>query len=284
MNLPKHKKWIAPTVMAMAAASAVAYYVYQSRQIEVTEYVYGNPKIPEAFEGFRMAVVTGLRVRRFGKEQEKLIDLLKKNEPNLIAIIGDLHGYRDRQNPPLMAFIGQAIKIAPTYMVPGHRDDQGSRGGAPLQKALSEVGAVVLDNQKETLYRDGAVLELIGLRDCGCAVRAAGITRRALQVHDALKTIAAGPTGNLRILLSGRPGPAEVCLANGVDLALSGSADRILRAKQQGDLERAAGRHQTGALTLIISRGAGNHFFPVRINHRPELVMVTLTGKDKKSR
>lgn len=282
-------KWIAAMTAAAAAAVAAAYCVYQNNCIEVTELTYRHPKVPGAFDDFRIAVVADLHGKQFGPGQEKLAGLLEKSEPDLIAVIGDLIDCRRRHLVPAVTLIERAAKIAPVCYVPGNHEGRAPHLYKPLKEALREAGVMILEDQKETLYRDGAVIELIGLRDPDFTVRGSGTTRKALQIHYALKTAAAGPTSNLRILLSHRPELAEVYCANGVDLALTGHAHggqwrlpdrRGLFAPSQGFLPRLVdGAHQIGTLTLLVSRGLGNSCFPVRINNRPELIMVTLTGQ-----
>ncbi|HCB90687.1 MAG TPA: phosphoesterase, partial [Ruminococcaceae bacterium] len=38
-----------------------------------------------------------------------------------------------------------------------------------------------------------------------------------------------------------------------------------------------AGVHQKGRTKMVVSRGLGNSLAPLRINNRPELVVLTLT-------
>ena len=55
-----------------------------------------------------------------------------------------------------------------------------------------------------------------------------------------------------------------------------------LFAPGQGSFpEYAGGLYEMPDCTMIVSRGLGNSLFPLRINNRPELVIITLGGTDK---
>lgn len=219
----KRIPWLGKAAAAAAAVTAAAAYcAYQNRRIEKAELICQNPKVPAVFEGFRISVISGLRAVHLKGRQNKLIDLLKKSEPDRIVIIGGLIENRSGRLQSALTLLMRAARIAPVYYIPGSRETSTTSLNSLFRKALTKTGIMWLENQKEMLYCDGAVVELIGLCDADFFVRSDGLTSRALAAHDALKAAAGKSGGSLRILLSNRPGPAEICRANGVDLALAG--------------------------------------------------------------
>lgn len=88
------------------------------------------------------------------------------------------------------------------------------------------------------------------------------------------------------ILLSHRPELFNVYAAHSIDLILSGHAHggqvRLpfvggLVAPNQGLFPKYdEGIYEIGPSKMVVSRGLGNSIFPVRINNRPELVVITL--------
>ena len=88
------------------------------------------------------------------------------------------------------------------------------------------------------------------------------------------------------ILLSHRPELFEEYVSEEVDLVLSGHAHggqfRVpfiggIIAPNQGLFPKYdAGKYSKNHTTMIVSRGIGNSIIPVRINNRPEIVIVEL--------
>ena len=93
-------------------------------------------------------------------------------------------------------------------------------------------------------------------------------------------------TDDYCILLSHRPETFDIYLANDIDLVLSGHTHggqvRIpflggYYAPNQGKWPKYdAGKFTEENTTMIISRGIGNSIIPIRINNRPEIVIVEL--------
>ena len=91
------------------------------------------------------------------------------------------------------------------------------------------------------------------------------------------------------ILLSHRPELFQTYVSTGVDLVLTGHAHggqfRIpfiggLIAPNQGLFPKyTSGLVQDKGTKMVISRGLGNSILPVRINNRPELVVVKLLSE-----
>jgi predicted MPP superfamily phosphohydrolase len=87
------------------------------------------------------------------------------------------------------------------------------------------------------------------------------------------------------ILLSHRPELWDTYLTYGVDLVLSGHAHggqvRIpflggVIAPDQGFWPRfSEGQIEHDGTIMIVSRGLGNSILPLRVNNRPEVVVVT---------
>ncbi|WP_455769208.1 metallophosphoesterase [Marinilactibacillus psychrotolerans] len=96
------------------------------------------------------------------------------------------------------------------------------------------------------------------------------------------------PHLRFKVLLSHRPELFETYAAHGFDLVFSGHAHggqfRLpfiggLIAPNQGLFpEYTAGIYSKKQTRMIVSRGLGNSVIPIRINNRPELVIVTLSN------
>ena len=107
-------------------------------------------------------------------------------------------------------------------------------------------------------------------------------------VNTRLKNLKAGRNA-FTVLLSHRPELFETYVENNIDLVLSGHTHGgqirlpvigAVVVPDQGFFPKYdAGLFKSGNTNMIISRGLGNSLIPIRINCRPELVIVTLESK-----
>lgn len=187
-----------------------------------------------------------------------------------------------------MEFIRGAIQIAPVYYVTGNHEPRVSEF-FQLEKQLKAAGVTVLRNQSTALQRGGEYIRLIGLDDPAFTSENRAVTE-AGAVDGVLKDIPSDAGGYV-ILLSHRPELLDVYAENNIDLVLSGHAHggqvRLpfvggLIAPNQGFLPKyTAGVHKEKQTTLVVSRGLGNSIVPLRVNNRPELVVIALSSSSE---
>ena len=143
---------------------------------------------------------------------------------------------------------------------------------------------VILENQKVQITREGGSITLVGIGDPSFQEDylfgdSESVARQAI---DDLQNESDGYT----ILLSHRPELFDLYVDTGMDLVFSGHAHggqfRLplvggLVAPNQGFIpEYDAGQFTEENTTMIVSRGVGNSIIPIRVNNRPEIVVVTL--------
>ena len=257
--------------------------LWGNKAVQVTDLPLALDRLPEGFEGFRIAHLSDLHNTEFGEDNEKLLGLLRKAEPDIIAITGDIVDSRRTDFAVALAFLEEAVKIAPCYYVTGNHEGRLSNY-RELKNGMEALGVVVLENKSAMLTAGRDTLTLMGIDDPNLAndglygekevVTAARI--QGLQTED---------TG-FSILLSHRPDLFDVYVRSGVDLVLSGHVHggqfRLpfvggLYAPSQGFFpEYDAGIFQRENTTMVVSRGLGNSAFPLRFNNRPEIILITL--------
>ena len=251
--------------------------------LEVNEYEIVNDRIPQGFDGFRIAQISDLHNAEFGERNEKLIQLLSQTDPDIIVITGDLIDSRHTDIEIALDFARQAIKLAPVYYVSGNHEAR-VREYEDLKMGLAEAGVVILENQKARITREGENITLMGIDDPSFLEDylfgdSESVARQAIEN---LQNESDGYT----VLLSHRPELFNLYVDTGMDLVFSGHAHggqfRLpfiggLVAPNQGFFpEYDAGLFSEGSTTMIVSRGVGNSIIPIRVNNRPEIVMVTL--------
>ncbi len=252
------------------------FWYWQNNGIQITEYAY-EEKVPEGFKGQRILQISDLQNKSFGKNHEILMKKLEGIKPDYIVITGDLVDRNRTDVEIVMEFIKQLKAVAPIYYVSGNHEHQSPKGTwEDLYKQLLENGVYVLENEKISIEKEGDILEWIGISDHSVNPN----------IEEVLKDLTTSNQEKFQILLSHRPELFEVYTETSVDLVFTGHAHggqiRLpflggLYSPHQGFFpEYTEGLHQANETTMVVSRGLGNSTFPLRVNNRPELVVVTL--------
>lgn len=236
-------------------------------------------KAPRDVSGLRIAHVSDLHNAEFGAGNRELLGLLAEQEPDLIAVTGDLVDSRHTDMNTALSFVGEAVEIAPVYYVPGNHEARLSDYGE-LRAGLEAAGAVVLEDRAVKYM--GA--NLIGLSDPDFALL--GDIFGEVPAMTRAKLSELTDPGGYNLLLSHRPELFETYKDSGIDLVLTGHAHggqfRLpfiggLIAPNQGFFPKYdSGLYTDGRTNMVVSRGLGNSIIPLRFNNRPEIVIVEL--------
>ena len=275
--MKKHK---ALRVLLILSAVLAAWLLWTNVRFETTHISIENEKIPAAFDGFKIAEAADLHNHPWGR---RLIDRLRAEQPDLIAVTGDLVDSSHTDTETAMEFIREAVKIAPVYYVTGNHeawlDDYGS-----LEAQLRGAGVHMMDDRTEWLERGGARICIAGVQDPDFVEGDFFEGVQAAVVQKKLEPLA--DVEEYCIVLCHRPERFEEYVQAGADLALTGHAHggqvRIpfvggLIAPNQGFFPKyTEGVYHENQTDMVVSRGLGNSVIPVRINNTPELVIVTL--------
>ena len=251
--------------------------------LEVNEYEIVSDRIPQGFDGFRIAQVSDLHNKDFGEGYGQLLTLLSQINPDIIVVTGDLIDSRQTDLDIALEFAWQAGKIARVYYVSGNHEARVPEY-EDLKIGLVKAGVVILENQKVQITREGESITIMGIDDPSFQEDylfgdSESVARQAIED---LKNESDGYT----ILLSHRPELFDLYVDTEMDLVFSGHAHggqfRLpfvggLVAPNQGFFPKYdAGQFNEENTTMIVSRGVGNSIIPIRFNNRPEIVLVTL--------
>ncbi len=279
----KLKKKRILVILSLILVVLIGWTLWGNTALEVNEYEIVSDRIPQGFDGFRIAQVSDLHNAEFGEGNGKLIEQLSQSAPDIIVITGDLIDSRHTDLNIALEFCREIMNIAPVYYVSGNHEARVDEY-SELKIGLAEADVIVLENEKLELTREGESITLIGLKDPSFRTDylfgdAASVTQYAL---GELQNASDGFT----ILLSHRPELFDTYVEAGVNLVFSGHAHggqfRLpliggLAAPNQGFFPKYdAGLFCEGKTTMIVSRGVGNSIIPFRINNPPEIVAVEL--------
>ncbi|MBQ7500853.1 MAG: metallophosphoesterase [Clostridia bacterium] len=274
------------TVLMLAVLAGLAQFTYWGNTTVATgRYTVSSEKIPEEFDGYKIAQVSDLHDACFGEDNSVLIDILEKEKPDMIALTGDIFDFRRLNIERSLSFVRRAVRIAPCYYVSGNHEEQLHNGFPKFLQQLRDEGVTTLMDEYTTVEKGGAQIVVMGVIDPLSAPKLNDLGVSGVIDHALTEIENAAPEG-YTVLLSHRPEVFRVYVDHKIDLALCGHAHggqiRLpiiggLYGPGQGLFPKYdAGRFTKDGTTMILSRGIGNSGFPVRFNNRPEIVIVEL--------
>lgn len=246
------------------------YFYWQINTVVVRKYTVYVDELPGNFAGFTILHLSDLHNKEFGKDQKNLLQLIRKQKYDVVAVTGDLVNKHDPKNEPVARLL-EGIKDKPLYFVPGNHDWW---TGFQTSKHLEQAGARVLLNDAERITKGGRHIWMVGVDD-------PYINRDRLDV--ALQRVN-DPAP--RILLAHAPNIFAAATRQDIDLVLVGHTHggqvRIpfvgaVTAPGQGLFPRwDYGLFASGETTMVINGGLGESGLPLRFNNKPEIVLIKL--------
>jgi predicted MPP superfamily phosphohydrolase len=257
-----------------ALAALTAFMYYGNRTLDVTEYELGFTDLPEAFDGYRIAVVSDLHAAVFGKENDRLFEAVRGAKPDIIALTGDATD-SPGQIPGVLETVKGLAEIAPVYYVTGNHEWE--KGEArELMRALPNAGARVLRNEIIPLERGGDIIYLLGLED----------PNGPADMKTPAEVFAELPDGGFCVTLVHRNTFLRRLAPLGAKLILCGHGHGgLIRIPGAGGLlghdlklfpEFTDGVYTIENTDILVSRGVGNNTGVPRIFNRPHIPVAIM--------
>lgn len=265
-------------LLVLAALLAAGFLLWGNCSLQTTETALVSPALPPAFDGLRIVELADLHGRVFGRGSRRLLAAVRRAEPDLICIDGDLFDERTdlAMLPPLLRGL---CAIAPVYYVTGNHEWRvpGLRG---ILAQMRACGVTVLQDDWRVLRRGEDALIVAGTDDpCGPAERKTPAELIADIRADA------GEAAFL-LLLTHRNDQLPQWSALGVQAVLAGHCHGgVVRLPFVGGLfgtDRRlfpawdAGLYRQGETALYVSRGLGYTNVHFRLFNRPEVAVIVL--------
>lgn len=278
------RKIIVLGIIAVLLVVLIIWIVWGNKALALNSYTITSDELPDSFNGFRIAQVSDLHNAEMGKDNDKLISILKDSAPNIIVITGDMIDSRNSKVDVALNFAEQAVKIAPCYYVTGNHEARVDEY-SDLKDGLLELGVIVLEDARVEIELSGETITLIGVDDPSFQTDYLfGDDETVMKSKlDELTSEDDGYT----VLLSHRPELFDIYVESGVDLVFSGHAHggqfRLpfiggVAAPNPGLFPKYdAGIYTEGNTNMVVSRGVGNSIIPFRVNNRPEVILIELT-------
>ena len=277
----KHKKTLQISIVVVAVL-LVIWLIWGNITVGVTRYTLVSNRLTNAFDHYKIVVVSDLHNAEFGEHNDVLVDLVKQEKPDMIALTGDLVDSQKTNMEIAQALVQQLVTIAPCCYVTGNHEAWLGESYQALEKILQEESVVVLHDAVIPLKKGGQAIQIAGLDDPDFTDRDSSIQQSMLETKRERLNLGS----EYCVLLSHRPEAFEAYANQKVDLVLSGHAHggqfRIpfvggMIAPNQGFFPKYdAGIYTQDNTAMIVSRGVGNSIIPLRVNNRPEIVSIEL--------
>ena len=270
--------------------------IRELRDFRVTKYRICSQKLNGIKREKKIIFLSDLHNRMYGEENERLLESIRNQHPDLILIGGDMLVRKDGNSyDKTVHFLAKLPGICPVYCANGNHEqklkelpDKYEQSYEEYKKALTASGIHMLENASETVKLDEVPVKLSGLEiPLGAYAR---FGKKELSLKEITDRI--GEHGDdYQILLAHHPGYMKEYLAYGADLILGGhyhgcvvqlpgiggviSTNFTLFPKYSGGL------YPEGEQIAVVSRGLGTHSVPLRLWNWPELIVLELSGNER---
>lgn len=273
-------RWIAAAAALIVLGWAL---IWGNTALVRTDVLVCSNGIPEAFDAYKIVQISDLHDAQIGENNEKLVAMTAEAEPDCIVLTGDFVD-SSRFHPERSLSVAEAlVKLAPVYYVSGnHEAIIPDAEYQALTDGLRALGVCVLEDESAELTRGGQSIRLIGLTDIG--FHPGTLEEKKDALRSALSALL--PEDEFSVTLAHRPELMDVYTECGAPLVLSGHAHggqiRLpgiggLIAPGQGLFPKyTEGKYEENGTTMVVSRGIGNSVLPLRVNDRPQIVVVQL--------
>ncbi|MDO5411190.1 MAG: metallophosphoesterase [Lachnospiraceae bacterium] len=284
------------TLLALlGAAAAVVYFgLWENNWLQVTHYAMESERIQQTV---RIVQLTDLHNHEFGEKNEKLLELIRREKPDLIVITGDCLNASEKRTDIMLSLFEKCTEIAPTYVSYGNHEIEymeNFTGKEQLQDEILKTGVRLLDRSWEDVEIGGNKLRIGGIYGYVLSPEVKKETYMKDDDSEVQFMEAFGDTGRFRLLLSHRP--EGLLLWDSmeyfdVDLIFSGHLHggqiRLpviggLYSPEEGWFPSITdGYFEKGGSVMALSRGLGNTESVPRWNNRPQVISLQLKAAVK---
>lgn len=261
---------------------------------KVNKYQLSFPNLPSSFDGLKIVQVSDFHIGSFignMKQVQKGIDLVNREDPDIIFFTGDLITIHADEVIPFIPILSQLKAKIGKYSILGNHSYSGKdyfhwnkvdSPEANLNKIIDHhktLGFDILLNESRKIQLNGDAITVLGIENWGyLPFPQAGDIDKALEGVD---------PDTFKILLSHDPSFWEAKVIDGypVELTLSGHTHGMQIGIKIGKFEwspasfkypRWGGLYRENDKLLYVNRGFGHVIYSARIGMPPEITVFEL--------
>lgn len=280
--------------LGVATGTAMlARVAYELTHFKIKRYDITSGKIPEAFHETKIIFLSDLHNTEYGRENERLLEVIKKEKPDYIFIGGDMLVAKAGVSfLPALSFVKRLAENYPVYYANGNHEyrlkiypeQYGENVYDDYVNTLKKAGVIYLCNESANIQRQNQEILVSGLEiDAMYYHRLKRIKMSEIYLPSLL-----GLRKDERfcILLAHNPVYFPQYAKWGADLVLSGHVHGgIVRIPFLGGVispqltlfpKYDAGVFSEGSSRMILSPGLGVHSIPFRLFNMPQMQVITL--------
>lgn len=303
LMLAKHIAQVVRLVMLVAVVLTIVVSCYVGHrftrvQVEVKQVEVTSDKLPQSFDGFRVAQISDFHINSFDPHEDQpffddLVQELKEQQPDLIVFTGDMVTIRSAEAIPFRKQLARLATEAgvPVYSILGNHDYADYMRGFDPERRRQDVDSLnllleqahwtMLNNASTYIYNNvGDSIALVGVENIGePPFSVYGDLELAMQAMGGRQ----GADSTFTILLSHNPihWRSEVLPHTAIDLTLSGHTHAMQLkignwTPSRWKYPECMGLYQEGRQYLYVNTGLGCTGPAIRIGVRPEVTILTL--------
>lgn len=298
-------KWIGIVVAVVFFGVMWLGIIYTRRHIEVNSVEISSPKIPEAFNGYRIAQISDLHVGTWQNDTtfiSALVDSVNALKPDLIVFTGDIVNRKTEEIVPFVSTLARLRAKDSVLSILGNHDygdyvdwkDPSMRedNNRRLARHQDDMGWDLLNNERRFMVRGGDSIMVVGVENWGDPpFTVYGDLDKALS--PSRDSVWNQNDRMFKVLLTHNPEHWNqvVSRSTNIDLTLSGHTHAMQMMAKVGGWQWSPARYryeQWGGLyerlndsghptRLYVNIGAGEVGMPSRLlSAYPEITLITL--------
>ena len=270
----------------------ILYIFYENHNLEITNYSIRSKRIPRVFHKVKLVVLADLHNNKYGRNNEKLLNQIRKIDPDYIMVAGDMIVSSEPDNLSVpYQLLSELAKTYPVYYGLGNHEQRllpnntiHYKNYDSFKNDLQTQGVIFLENERVLVHRNGETVALTGLvidMDYFKKLKQPKMNKGYIE-----KLVGIPEEKCYNILIAHNPVYFNFYTSWGADLILSGHLHGgIIRIPGLGGFispqykfmpKYDSGIYVKDGKTMLVSRGLGLHTIKLRVHNRPELMVVTL--------
>lgn len=286
-------KWMIIAILSPVFC-ALAECIRELHNFVVTHYEVVSEKLEKLEGEKRIVVLSDLHSKAYGKNNQKLFDAVKRQQPDMILIAGDMIiGKKGEEPTNALDLVCRLPQICPVYYGNGNheqrmKEDRDRYGDVfpNYKKKIQKAGVILLENTFVNVDLGGVPAQVHGLELPIKLYRK--LKHHRVEGEQISQCLGQADKGKYQILIAHNPVLFQAYKEWGADLTVSGhlhggiiripgfrgviTPQARLFPKYSGELSREDGQ------TLVVSKGLGTHTVNVRLFNPAEVVVLHVKG------